>query len=152
MGTSITLNGDRLAFSFPYDPELVGWVKGLGGMWDGKARVWYVGRVHFHRLLERCPDAYVAPDVVTQVEAIEEEQAMNMVRPLLNCGHKMHLDTATGRVWLEGEYVDQQPKWYAERLAPYAPALARIMRRQMAERVSTENGKTGACNGGADGL
>ena len=137
---TVTLHDEHTAQAvFPYNPAIVAWLKEQGGCrWEPELRLWLVPLGHVRRLCEAFPvDA--AEDVAAAVEAHEEWQAMNMVRPLLNCGHKMHLDTATGRVWLEGEYVDQQPKWYAERLAPYVPALERIMRRQMAERATREN-------------
>ena len=73
-------------------------------------------------------------------EQWQEKRALNFVAPYLrNRAHRLHLDTASGRVWLDGPAVDEQAQWVAQQLAPYAPALARIMRRQMAERVSTEN-------------
>ena len=137
---TVTLHDEHTArATFPYNPAIVAWLKEQGGCrWEPELRLWLVPLNHVRRLCEAF-QVDATPDVAAAVEAHEEWQAMNMVRPLLNCGHEMRLDTATGRVWLTGPIVDEQPEWFAKMLAPYAPALERIMRRQMGERFSTEN-------------
>ena len=145
---TVTLHDEHTAQAvFPYNPAIVAWLKEQGGCrWEPELRLWLVPLGHVRRLCEAF-QVDAAEDVAATVEAHEEWQATNVVRPYVQGGgHLMHLDTATGRVWLTGPIVDEQPEWFAKMLAPYAPALARIMRRQMAERVTSDNSQLSQAN------
>lgn len=137
----ITLHDEHtIALAFGYNPATVAWLKEQGGArWNPDLRCWLVPLGHLRRICERFPAADVDAAALGAVEAHEEYQALNVVRPYLHDGsHRMHLDTATGAVWLTGPIVDEQPDWFAKVLAPYVPALRRIIQRQMEGRARGE--------------
>lgn len=139
----VSLHGEHhAAVSFGYNAAIVAWLKEQGGCrWEPDRRCWVVPLQHVRALCEAWPAFTVADDVAAALEGHEEWQAMNMVGLLLNDGHKMHLDTATGRVWLTGPIVDEQPEWFAKQIERYQPALRRICERRQAEKQGA------ACSG-----
>lgn len=126
-----------IALAFAFNPATVAWLKELGGArWNPDLRVWLVPLGHLRRICERFPAACVADDAAAAVEAHEEYQALNVVRPYLRDGsHRLVLDGECVR--LDGPIVAEQPEWFARMLSPYVPALRRVIRRQMADAART---------------
>lgn len=136
----ITLHDEHtIAVAFDFSRATVAWLKEQGGArWNPALRCWLVPLGHLRRICERFPAAQVADDAAAAVEAHEEWQAMNVVRPYIQDGsHRMQHNPETGCVWLEGPVVDEQPEWFARMLAPYVPALRRIIRRQMEAKAQS---------------
>lgn len=138
---NVTLHDEHtIALAFGYNPATVAWLKEQGGArWNPDLRVWLVPLGHLRRICDRFPAACVADDVTAAVEAHEEWQALNVVRPYLQDGsHQLQYNTATGCVWLEGPIVAEQPVWFEKMLSPYVPALRRMCERQRAERATSD--------------
>ena len=132
MGATVTVTlHDRhtIAIAFPFDAGLVAWLKECeGARWNPGLRCWLAPLAVLQALRLTYPAAQVADDAA-------EVAALNYVALPIANGCALHLGD-DGRVQMVGEQVTPQIERDIER---HAPALARIMRRQMAEKMALPN-------------